>query len=498
MHSPRSQEQTQMRQREPGRARHRAVASVRSRISATEPPDVAAWLGVVVAMVGLAVLASWIDGRLFLIVLNPGWASMKPNTTVAFMLAGAALWLATARNVPAGGRTAGRICAGLTAMIGLATLAQDVFRTDFGIDQLIALDPGRPNIDRPGRMSQVTAMSFALIGAALQACRPNVHAALRLSAQIAALPVFVAAYFAIVGHVFEARFLYEFPGFSSVAVHTATAMLMLSLGIMMALPDAGVMRLTFSRYAGGNLVRRLVPVALIVPPVLVWLRLELQRRGLISTEVGVALMVAGTASIFAAIIMWQGKVINALDIERRRLDAASVRQRYEQRFRDLLEAAPDAMVVTGLDGRIVLVNAQAEKLFGFSREEMLGHPVEVLIPERLHAAYYAEFATAPKARPMGVAFELCAVRKDRSEVPVEISLAGLHSEEGPLAITAIRDITERRQRSDELKVAMTAAEDARVMAEQANRAKSDFLASMSHELRTPLTAISGFAQLLLL
>src|SRR5262245_58545569 len=217
MHSPRSQEQTQMRQREPGRARHRAVASVRSRISATEPSDVAAWLGVLVAMVGLAVLASWIDGRLFLIVLNPGWASMKPNTAVAFVLAGAALWLATARNVPAGGRTAGRICAGLTAMIGLATLAQDVFRTDFGIDQLIALDPA--NQQRPGRMSQVTAFSFALIGPALLACRPNVRPALKLSAQIAAMPVFIAAYFAIVGHLFDARFLYEFPGFSSVAVH---------------------------------------------------------------------------------------------------------------------------------------------------------------------------------------------------------------------------------------------------------------------------------------
>ena len=134
----------------------------------------------------------------------------------------------------------------------------------------------------------------------------------------------------------------------------------------------------------------------------------------------------------------------------------TTRRRAEHKFRALLEAAPDAMVIAGKDGRIVLVNAQAEKLFGYERQELLGQVVERLIPKRFlhgHAQYRSQYVHSPKVRGMGSELELFAQRKDGTEFPVEISLSPLETEDGLLISTAIRDITQRRQTERNAKLA---------------------------------------------
>jgi PAS domain S-box-containing protein len=176
------------------------------------------------------------------------------------------------------------------------------------------------------------------------------------------------------------------------------------------------------------------------------------------------------------------------------------RKRAEAKFQGLLESAPDAIVVVGSDGLIRLVNKQTEVLFGYSRSELIGEPVERLIPERLaghHPDLRSGFFSAPSVRAMGANLELAARRKDGSEFPVDISLAPLETEEGVLVSAAVRDVTERKRSEAKLREREEQLAAARDQALEASRLKSQFLANMSHEIRTPMNGVLGMAELIL-
>lgn len=151
-------------------------------------------------------------------------------------------------------------------------------------------------------------------------------------------------------------------------------------------------------------------------------------------------------------------------------------------FRELLDSAPDATVIVDDRATILLVNRQVENVLGYSRIELVGQPVELLVPERfrgLHSRRRDGFFRSPGTRPMGMGIELYALHKDGHEVPVEISLSPLETRDGIMVSASLRDITERRR-----------------MQAESDRMRDEVIATVSHELRTPLTSIIGCAELL--
>ena len=174
--------------------------------------------------------------------------------------------------------------------------------------------------------------------------------------------------------------------------------------------------------------------------------------------------------------------------------AETQRHFFPETYRSIVESAPDAMVVVDSDGRVVLVNAQTEELFGYTRDELLEETIERLIPLRFrerHVDHRTEYENDRRVRPMGAGLQLFGLRKNGEEFPVEISLSPIATNGVSYTAAAIRDVTDRKRLEKEL---MQKNEDL----VNASVAKDRFLAGMSHELRTPLNAVIGFTGTLLM
>jgi len=164
------------------------------------------------------------------------------------------------------------------------------------------------------------------------------------------------------------------------------------------------------------------------------------------------------------------------DITRRRL--------YDERFQRVVESAPNAMVMVNGDGQIEMVNTQAERVFGYSREELLGKPVDELVPERFrrhHAGLRGSYLAEPRSRPMGAGRDLFALRKDGSEFPVEIGLNPIETDEGTMVLSAIVDISDRKQKEERITAAL--------------KEKDILLAEIHHRVKNNLQVVHSLLDL---
>ena len=257
---------------------------------------------VVVGGFGAFVLMGWGLSLAVVKSVVPGLATTKVNTVLGFMLAGVALWLLRGGKSAASGSARLRIaqgCALAVCLLGLLTLAEYTLGLDLGIDEFLFRDPTwAADTTAPGRMSPHSAFNFLVIGLALLLLDRKAGAR---SAQWLANVALAISFVALIGYAYSVVSLYRIASYTGMALHTAAAFLVLSVGVLCARPEQGLMAIFVADSAGGVLARRLIVLSMVVPPVLGILRLEGERAGFYGREFGTALFAVANVAVFSEI-----------------------------------------------------------------------------------------------------------------------------------------------------------------------------------------------------
>jgi PAS domain S-box-containing protein len=416
----------------------------------------------IVIVVGFLVLVGWLLDISVLKSILPGLATMKANTALAFMLGGLSLWLAHPRTENQRIELIAKGCAAFTVLLGLLTLVEYVSGWDLGIDQLLFKDTLTPENLYPGRMSPVTALNFCLLGFSL--CLLDRHQ-YRWPVEGFSIIAILISMLALSGYAYGVSSLYHFLPYSPTAIHTALTFSILGLGILLARPERGMMKLFSSDTLGGVLARRLVPAALVLPFLLGWLLLTGQRMGLYDSTFRLALYTSSMVIVFTILILWNASLLQKADLIRQQTQAALSESK--EREATILYTALDAVITIDHQGRIQEFNPAAQKIFGYNRTEVLGKEMsQFIIPPSLreqHRRRLKKYLATGEGPVLGKRLEVKAMRADGTEFPVELTITPITGGEQPSFTGFLRDITERKRMEEtraELSAIVESSDDA--------------------------------------
>ncbi len=294
----------------------------------------AIFAGAAAALIGAAALAGWFIDLPVLLSVRPDWIAMKANTAAGLIVAGGALAIAASGHRAAFGIVPS--CGLFIVALGVASLAEYVPGRSFGIDQLLVVEPaGAVGTVYPGRMAMLTAVNFALCGLALLTLATDRWA---WFAGWIVLPATVLSMVALLGYLFGANELYTFAGnFSAMAAHTAGAFFLLGSGIIATRIEESPVRWLASPNSGGYMLRRLLPLSLLTPAVIVWPRLIGQAAGLFNTiEFGAATVAVAMMICASGALLWCAALLDRLD--RRRLAGEEQIRRLNEVLRNRVSA----------------------------------------------------------------------------------------------------------------------------------------------------------------
>ncbi len=336
-------------------------------------------IGLFVIGVGCLVLVGWALDIAVLKSILPGLASMKSNAALLFVLCGISLWM----QVNGQTRPIAQACAFIVAFVALLTLGEYLFNTDFGIDELLFRDTAAGAL-YPGRMAPVTAMVFLMISLALMFLDRQPKKPFNESLLIIA---FAISMLALIGYIYGVSSLYKIGEYTSMALHTALNFILLSISILFARPERSLLQTILADTAGGNILRRFLPVVIVGPILLGWVRLWGQRAGLYDTAFGLVLMVVSIITTLTIFIWFNARQLTNINVKRKQMDDSLLAS--ELRFRSTLESMMEGCQIIGYDWRYLFLNDSAVKQSQIAREKLLGHTMMECYPGIENSALFA-------------------------------------------------------------------------------------------------------------
>ncbi|MEP6500482.1 PAS domain-containing sensor histidine kinase [Microcoleus vaginatus] len=381
---------------------------------------------VAVIAIGCTVILGWIFDLQMLKSILPGLVTMKANTAVCFILGGFSLFIQQRRHAELRARKYQKItnfliysCSFLIILISLLTLVQYSFNVDLGIDKLLFKESYTlTSAGIPGRMAPNTAAAFLLVGIALLLLSERRPKYLRI--QILSCCAFLIAFMGLIGYIYNKALFYQIGNYTGMALHTSAAFMLLSFGILFASPDRGLIAVMTSDRAGGIMARRLLPRAIIIPPLVGYFIISGERLQAYTPEVGISLLSVLNVIIFTVLIWQNAKTLCTADRKRYRaeqelmkaksdletqvekrtlqlqlaneqlqeqiLDSQTTKQALQKNYNLLfavINSTPAALFVKDIQGRYLMLNAAGASIIGKSVDDIIGRDDSELFPPEI-------------------------------------------------------------------------------------------------------------------
>ncbi|MEH0155202.1 ATP-binding protein [Limibacter armeniacum] len=440
------------------------------------------WVAYLMMVAGILVMFGWIIDFKPLLSVVPGLPTMKFNTALCFFLSGATLVTVSDQGLYLD--SLNRFFSTLVFLIGGLTLIEHALDRQFGIDEIFVKDQISivTKYSEPGRMSTATSFCFVLFSSAFILFKFK-RGKTNFFGQLLLHLVTIISMVSFISYLYGVPVLSKLSIFTSMAIHTSLMFVLLSIAASLVHYRLGATARFTGNGIGNELIRRMFPTTLTMVLILGLLQLQAIEKGWISAEFGIALFVISYLLAHLFLLFSIVDKVNVLDRERKKV---------QEQFKTVVESTPNALLLMNQDGFITMVNREAEELFGYNRDELVGIEIEQLMPEEFrqdHPVLRNDFYKDPKARPMGKGRVLFALRKNKERVPVEIGLSPIENDGKTMVLASIIDISERIMAEEIIKRHSKELE-------AKNKELEQFAYIASHDLQEPLNTVIGFTSIL--